>query len=318
MSAFTHPFGVGNMVKATMDIRVKSVVLYQEGIRTAREICSLYNISERTLRRWNTAYQKYGVDGLKPKSTRPKKCKRATPKLLKERILRLKQKYPSWGARRLKHQFDLLVSWRTVHRIIKKNDLLVRIKAKPQPCKRFQRKHVDSMWQGDTFEFRIHGVGKVYITGFTDDCSRFRIRSKAYLRKRKEEAANALQWALRAGRKPGQIYLDNGKQFIAKDFKAEAKKNGIKLIFGKPYNPRGRGKIEKYHGVLYQELICRKQFKSLSHFRRELWKFDQKYNHWRKQEALGWQTPASIYHNKKYFNKKHSKLKKRTNVLSTK
>lgn len=76
------------MVKATMDIRVKSVVLYQEGVRTAKEICSLYNISERTLRRWDKAYQQTGFEGLKPKSTRPKKSKRAILNQVKKRILR--------------------------------------------------------------------------------------------------------------------------------------------------------------------------------------------------------------------------------------
>jgi len=185
------------MVKAAMDIRIKSVVLYQQGIKTAKEIGSLYGISERTLRRWNNAYRKYGAGGLEPKSTRPKRSGRATPKPLKEKILKLKQKYPSWGARRIKHQFGLPVSWRSVHSVIKKYGLLVRIRAKPQPCKRFARYHVDSLWQGDTFQFRIHDVGKVYVTGFTDDCSRYRIRSNAYLRKGKEEAVNALRWALR-------------------------------------------------------------------------------------------------------------------------
>jgi putative transposase len=306
------------MVKAMMDIRVKSVFLYQEGIKTAKEICSLYNISERTLRRWCNAYQKNGVEGLKPKSTRPKRSTRATPQSLKERILKLKQKYPSWGARRIKYQFDVPVSWRTVHRIIKKNGLLIRIRAKPQPCRRFQRKHVDSMWQGDTFQFRIKRVGKVYLTGFTDDCSRFRVRSKADLRKGKEEAVNVLRWALKAKRKPHQIYLDNGRQFTSKLFKNEAAEHGIKLIFGKPYNPRGRGKIERYHRTLYQEVICRKHFRSLSHFRRELWKFDRRYNYRRKQEVLDWQTPASIYNNEKYFNKGCGEYKKQTNVLSTK
>lgn len=292
------------MVKATMEIRTKSVVLYQEGVYSGREIAKMYNISERTLRRWRVAYDEAGIDGLRPKKTGPKKVKHRISKQLEKRIIRLKERYPSWGARRIKHQFDLPVSWRTVHRVLKKHGLLIRIKAKPQPCRRFQRKHVDSMWQGDTFEFRIRNVGKVYVTGFSDDCSRYRIVSKAYLRKRKEEAVNALQWALRKGRKPKQIYLDNGKQFIAKLFKQEVAKHGIKHIYGKPHNPRGRGKIEQYHRTLYRELICIKEFTSLSHFRKELWKFDQRYNKWRKQESLGWQTPVAIYNNKKYFNKR--------------
>jgi len=306
------------MVKATMDIRLKAVILYSEGVKTAKEISQLYNISERTLRRWHREYRNGGVEGLKPRKTTPKRFKNQTPKSLINRIISLKRKYPAWGARRLKHQFNLPLSWRTVHKILKTNGLLFRIKAKPQPCKRFQRRHVDSMWQGDTFQFRIHGVGKAYVTGFTDDCSRFRIRSKVYLDKSANSSVNCLQWALKAGRIPREIYLDNGKQFIAKDFKKEAKKHGIKLIFGKPYHPRGRGKIEAYHKALHRELISLTEFKSLSHFKKELWRFDQKYNYWRKQEILGWQTPASVYHNKKYFNKNQSKVKKRTDVRSIK
>jgi putative transposase len=42
---------------------------------------------------------------------------------------------------------------------------------------------------------------------------------------------------------PREIYRDNAKQFTAKEFKAKARKHGIKLIFGKPYHPKGRGEI---------------------------------------------------------------------------
>ena len=135
------------MVKVTMDIRIKAVVLSIEGIKTDKEISSSYGISNRTLRRWKKAYRISGVDGLKPLTTRPNNSSNQMPKALENRIVSLKQKYPSWGARRIKHQFDLPVNWRSVHRVFKKKGLLVRIKAKPQPCKRFQRKHVDSMWQ---------------------------------------------------------------------------------------------------------------------------------------------------------------------------
>lgn len=301
-----------------MDIRLKAVIQSLEGVRADKEISASYSISERTLRRWKRAYAKGGIDGLRPRSTAPRTVKGRTLPSLEHRILRLKQDYPAWGARRIRHQFGLPVHWRTVHRIIKRHGLLVRIRPKPQPCRRFQRKRVDSMWQGDTFQFRIQGVGKVYVTGFTDDCSRYRVRSKAYLRKGAEEAINALRWALRAGRKPGQIYLDNGRQFVAKDFRAEAERHGIRLVFGRPYNPRGRGKIEAYHKALHRELISLKTFTSLSHFRRELWAFDRRYNSWRMQEPLGWQTPASVYNDEKYFSEDRDLIKKRTNVLSTK
>ena len=296
------------MVKATMEIMAKAVILHEEGIYSAAEISRMYNISERTLRKWESRHNNSGIEGLKSIKPGPKEAKNRLDNKIEQRIITLKQKYPHWGAKRLKHQFNLPVHWKTVHNVIKKNGLLIRVKAKPQPCKRFARHHVDSMWQGDTFQFRISTVGKVYVTGFTDDCSRYRIKSKTYLHKGAVESVNCLRWALRNGRIPKQIYLDNGKQFIAKDFKKEAKKQGINLIFGKPYNPRGRGKIEHDHKVLYRELILLKKFKSLSDFRKALWKFDNQYNNWRKQEALGWQTPASVYFNKKYFNKRRKFL----------
>jgi len=166
-------------VRATMEIRTKSVVFYEEGIRSAQEIGETYNISERTVRRWAKSHRLDKENRLRPKKTGPKRSPWAITSSLERRIIRLKEKYPSWGACRIKHQFDLPCSWRTVHRILKRHGLLIRIKAKPQPAgKRFQRRHVDSMWQGDTFQFRIRSVGKVYVTGFTDDCSRYRVKNK--------------------------------------------------------------------------------------------------------------------------------------------
>jgi len=139
-----------------MEIRTKAIVFFEEGIRSAKEIRETYNISERTVRRWAQNHRNDPENGLKPKKTGPRRrSRKAIPALLEQRIIRLKGKYPAWGARRIKHQFNLPCSWRTVHRILKKHGLLIRIKPKPQPAgKRFQRQHVDSMWQGDIFQFR--------------------------------------------------------------------------------------------------------------------------------------------------------------------
>ncbi len=267
----------------------------------------MHDVSDRTLRRWVHEYRIKGPQALHPKKPGPESATGSISEKLEQRIVTLKQKHPSWGARRIKYQYDLPCHWRTVHRIIKKHQMLVRIKPKPQPSKRFQRRCVDSMWQGDTFQFRISGTGKVYVTGFTDDRSRYRIVSGAYLHKSKDEAIDALYHALKKGRIPRQIYLDNGRQFTAKEFKEELARYHIRPIYGKPYHPRGRGKIERYHKTLYRELITRVRFSSLSHFRKELRKFDSKYNHWRKNQTLGWKTPASVYNDKRYFIKDRRK-----------
>ena len=116
-------------MKATMEIRTKAVVFYEEGIRSAREIGETYNISERTVRRWAKSHRQDKENGLRPKKTGPKRSSQTTSPSLEQRIIRLKEKYPAWGARRIKHQFNLTCSWRTVHRILKKHGLLIRIKA---------------------------------------------------------------------------------------------------------------------------------------------------------------------------------------------
>ncbi|MFH2021074.1 MAG: helix-turn-helix domain-containing protein [archaeon] len=50
------------MVKATREIRLKTVIMYTEGVKTAKEISQLYNISDRTLRRWYKEYLDNGID----------------------------------------------------------------------------------------------------------------------------------------------------------------------------------------------------------------------------------------------------------------
>jgi NDP-sugar pyrophosphorylase family protein len=44
------------------------------------------------------------------------------------------------------------------------------------------------------------GVGKAYVTGFTDDCSRFRVKSGACRRKSAKESVDAPKRAVRKGR----------------------------------------------------------------------------------------------------------------------
>ena len=291
------------MINLTIETKLRIVHLYLDGSKSAKDICTLHDIAARTFRRWVGSYRRMGMDGLKPNKPGPQKGTNSIKPLLQQRIIHLKQKHPSWGARRIKYQYDLPCHWKTVHNVIKSNGTLVRIKAKPQPSKRFQRRNVDSMWQGDTFQFRISGTGKVYVTGFTDDRSRYRIISKAYLHKSSVEAVDSLRHALKRGRVPRQVYLDNGRQFTSKEFREELARYRIRPIYGRPYHPRGRGKIEGYHKVLYRELITQVRFTSLSHFRRELRKFDRRYNHWRKQQIHGWNTPASLYHDRRYHNK---------------
>jgi transposase InsO family protein len=195
---------------------------------------------------------------------------------------------------------------------------MVRVVQKPVPYKRFQRRHVDSLWQADVYKFRIAGVrGHVYVHTVLDDRSRYIVMARAYRRERAQEATNNLWWAFKRGRKPKALYVDNGSCFISKEFRNFCEGHRIPVIYGRPYHARGRGKLERFHGVLTQELVGRILFRSLSHFRRELYAWRRAYNRVRMHGGIGWKTPAEVSADRRLMNRSALRSSRtRSDVLS--
>ncbi|MDI6916780.1 MAG: DDE-type integrase/transposase/recombinase [Thermoplasmatales archaeon] len=209
----------------------------------------------------------------------------------------------------VKHLLCINTSHVTINKILKQHNLLVKIKTTPKPCKRFERKHPDSLWQMDIYEFRIKDVGKVRIFNIEDDHSRYVCASKVFKRKTALNAVKTLETALsKYGRKPRDIYVDRGKQFISNAFKLICKEKGIRLIIGRPYNPKARGKIEGFHKILYKELISQVQFRDLEHTQQEVDKFRKYYNNKRPHGGIAYIPPPRRY------NKKGTLVKFRPNV----
>ena len=287
------------MVKEDVRLRLQVVRQHLERGTLTADVCRVFGISEATLRRWCRNYREEGVEGLRDESRRPHHSPNRIHGNLVNRILQLRRKHPAWGAMRihaLLARRGVRVSWRTVHRVLKRHGFMVRVVRKPVPFKRFQRRLVDSLWQADVYKFRITGVrGHVYLHTVLDDRSRYLVMARAYRRERAREAINNLWWATKGGRKPKAIYVDNGSCFISKEFRDYCVQQGIRVIYGRPYHPRGRGKLERFHGILTQELGGRVRFRSLSHFRREIRAWRAEYNGQRLHGGIGWKTPAEVY-----------------------
>jgi transposase InsO family protein len=195
---------------------------------------------------------------------------------------------------------------------------MVRVVRKPVPFKRFQRRHVDSLWQADVYQFRIARVrGHVYVHTILDDRSRYLVMARAYLRERAREATKNLGWAFKGGRVPKALYVDNGSCFISREFREYSERQGIRVIYGRPYNPRGQGKLERFHGILTQELVGRVRFRSLSHFRRELYLWRRKYTERRIHGGIGWKTSAEVYNDRTLMSRRRvGASRARSNVLT--
>ncbi len=299
------------MVKEDVRLRLQVVKQHvEQGVRTS-EVCQVFGISGSTLRRWCRNYREEGVEGLRDDSRRPHHSPNRIHGNLANRILQLRRGHPAWGALRihaLLTRRGVRVSSSTVHRLLRQHGFMVRVVQKPKPFKRFQRRHVDSLWQVDVYKFRIAGVrGHVYVHTVLDDRSRFLVMARAYRRERTREATNNLWWAFKGGRRPKALYVDNGSCFISKEFREYCAALGISVIYGRPYNPRGRGKLERFHDILTQELVGRVHFRSLSHFRRQLYRWRRQYNRARIHGGIGWKTPTEVYNDRKLMSRRRSR-----------
>jgi len=283
-----------------IELKYRAVLDYLTKRRPTSEICDSLGINSRTLRRWAKRYREEGYIGLLPRSRAPKRIHNKLPEEDELLIIDAKLRNPSAGARRLSYiLFDETgreFNYRTVHRVLKRNGLsVIPLKRKKEPCKRFERRHPDSLWQMDIYEFRIRGTGKVRVFGIIDDHSRFVPALRIYKRKTAANAIDTLAHGLKTGRKPGALYVDNGRQFTAKKFREFCERQGIRLIVGRPYNPKARGKIEAFFKIMYRELISQVMFSDLDHAQLELSRFQGKYNRVRRHGGIGWVTPAERY-----------------------
>ena len=67
-----------------------------------RELIRRFKISTKTAYKWINRYEKGGLTALADQSRRPKSSPTKTPEVIEKEIIRLRKKYPAWGARKLR------------------------------------------------------------------------------------------------------------------------------------------------------------------------------------------------------------------------
>jgi transposase len=113
----------------------------QRGIKpTAR----LFLTSTLTVRKWWRRYQQHGPSGLQEHSRAPHRSPQKTSAEVEQQVLALRRQLPTFGAARLKREFDLPVSHMAIQRIWRQHGLLKKRRRK------YQRKqdlaHIKATW----------------------------------------------------------------------------------------------------------------------------------------------------------------------------
>jgi len=90
---------------------------------------------------------------------------------------------------------------------------------------------------------------------------------------------------------PEQIQVDNGSEFISKDFDRWAYENNVTLDYSRPGKPTDNPFIESFNGSFRDECLNVNWFMSLEDAEEKIETWLQDYNHFRPHSSLNNMTP---------------------------
>lgn len=225
--------------------------------------------SPKTLESWYCDYMRGGIDALKPHPRGDKGGSRRIDEELGEKIIAKKELYPKAPKTIL---YELLIkddvidpdkiSLSTLYRFLKSNRFKSGLLAdeNKKEMKRFSHEYINQLWQTDVMYGPFLKDGKkrsqTYLFAYIDDASRLVSHAQFYFSQNFESLRDSFKQALLKRGIPTLVYTDNGKIYRSQQFEFVCASLGCSLIHSKPYEPNGRGKIERFF------LTVRKRFLS--------------------------------------------------------
>lgn len=300
-----------------MDQKVQMIGDWLSGEHSIAELGELYRVSRKTVYKWVERYEAMGLPGVEELSRAPISHSNALSEEIVEMIVGAKLAHLKWGpkkvlawlkARGATELGQVVQRWpvvSTVGDVLKREGLVKTrrrkhsVPAYPGPlagCKR-----PNAVWSADfKGQFRT-GDGKLcYPLTITDNCSRYLLVCRGLSHPSLEEAKPWFEWAFRKYGLPDAIRTDNGAPFASVGFGALSRlsiwfiKLGIRPERIKPGHPQENGRHERMHETLKGETAKPAQG-NMKLQQRAFDKFVGEYNMERPHEALGFQTPGSVY-----------------------
>ena len=113
---------VRQMHKNAFNYRLRLVThARQHGIKAAARA---FRATVPTVRKWLRRYQAQGLQGLQELSRAPRSCPHKIEGELAEKVVELRRQLPTFGAQRLKREWDLPLSHMAIQRILRQHGLI--------------------------------------------------------------------------------------------------------------------------------------------------------------------------------------------------
>lgn len=135
--------------------------------------------------------------------------------------------------------------WRFLHA----HNLMPQLQPTATDRRKYEAELPNDIWQSDVMHGPFVPVKsrrrKAYLIAFIDDHSRLVPYGGFYLSENLAAFLDAFEKALLKRGLPRKLYVDNGSAFRSHQLEHVCASLGIALIHSKPYQPQGRGKIER-------------------------------------------------------------------------
>lgn len=223
----------------------------------------------------------------------------------REAVLDYKKDHPSYGAAQIRTQLKRFKGWRVSVKAIGKflqsqGFELVHRGSRPKGHEehRFEAPRPNALWQLDYTELRVPGE-KFHLLVVIDDFSRFVVGHRLADSPSSAVATQTFRQAMSRHGKPEAVRTDRGGAFVAKtkpdDFARVMETELIEHHVGRPYHPKGGGKVEAVIGTVKRELWDVEHVADREAAERRLAEFFDEYNHRRAHMGIDGLTPADRY-----------------------
>jgi putative transposase len=217
-------------------------------------------VSRSTLMRWISRYLGDGrrLEALYPQQRNDQGQTRAIDEETALALIALRRdlrKMPVPELARVLHQRQLVSSGRSVslssvYRFLRQHKLMTTDEAPPTDRRKFEAELPNDLWQSDILHGPVLDCGgkrrKCYLIAFIDDHSRLIPHARFYPSESLACFQDAFFEALSRRGLPRKLYVDNGSAYRSRQLEYTTAALGIALIHAKPYQPQGKGKIERF------------------------------------------------------------------------
>lgn len=239
-----------------------------------------------TLLEWAKRYRHGGFEALAPQPRQDRGQSRTITPQLAGLIERLKRENPHRTGTTLLRELALSsghnqppLSASTLYRFLQQRGLSQRQLLAPPGRKKFEAELANQIWQADMLfgpwvTRPDGGRRQVFLHATLDDASRLIPHAQFYASQGLDAALHCLRQAIAARGIPVRLYIDNAKMYRSPQLARIAASLGTLIIHSRPYQPEGRGKIERCFRTIRDQFLANldpKRRLSLEELNDRLW-----------------------------------------------